>query len=78
MINETFSRRVLELSHARFVETMELNILYSIIMVTLCFVTTIGNICVIHRYKNGNMVNNKYKYLNKSCHILGLIFFLRF
>ncbi len=41
-------------------DKLETKIIFAIIMFTLCFVTTIGNICVIYRYRKASMVGNLF------------------
>jgi hypothetical protein len=40
----------------RLMDKNEIKILFGIIMGTLCLVTTIGNLCVIYRYRKASMV----------------------
>ncbi len=41
-------------------DTLETKIIFAIIMITLCLVTTVGNICVIYRYRKASMVGNLF------------------
>ncbi len=43
-------------SSNRLMDKNEIKILFGIIMGTLCLVTTIGNLCVIYRYRKASMV----------------------
>lgn len=45
---------------SRLMEKIEVKILFAIIMGTLCFVTTFGNICVIYRYRKASLVGNLF------------------
>jgi hypothetical protein len=37
-------------------DKLEIKVLFGIIMVALCLITSVGNICVIYRYRKASMV----------------------
>lgn len=52
----TFNTNFNNQSSNRLMDKNEIKILFGIIMGTLCLVTTIGNLCVIYRYRKASMV----------------------
>ena len=45
------------LAHPRLMDRLEVKIIFGIIMCALCFITTLGNICVIYRYRRTSSVS---------------------
>lgn len=44
-------------SDNRFIDKLQAKIVFAIIMGCLCFITTIGNICVIYRFRKASFVS---------------------
>jgi hypothetical protein len=55
--NSNFFGLELSTSNYRLMDKTEVKLLFGLLMGTLCLITTIGNICVIYRYRKASMVN---------------------
>ena len=63
MFNETNSSDLLEFlefNKSLFMENANVNILFTVIMGSLCVLTTIGNLCVIYQYRDLSYVGNLF------------------
>jgi hypothetical protein len=46
-----------------FMDKLKTKIVFAIIMGCLCFITTVGNICVIYRFRKASFVSIKLRFI---------------
>ncbi len=61
--NSTNSSYSLNSTTNNFMDKLKTKIVFAIIMGCLCFITTVGNICVIYRFRKASFVSIKLRFI---------------